>query len=120
MRDYLIAKRREAKAKSKGKKKHKDETPEEKRARKARKKEKREKRLHSSAVKDVEELLNNLGKRDRSGADKVLERSGYRDWSPSEDRRSISLRRRGRSRSRDRSKPRMDYRGTDRSRYLGE
>jgi len=117
MRDYLIAKRREAKAKSKAKRKHKDETPEERRARKLRKKEKREKRLQSSsAIKGVEELLNNLSKRDRSGAGNVLERSGHR----SESRMSISPRRHGRSRSRDRSASGMDYRGTERSRYLGE
>ena len=120
MRDYLIAKRREAKAKSKGKKKHKDETPEERRARKLRKKEKREKRLQSAAVKGVEELLNNLGKRDRSGEGNLLERSGHRDRLPSESRRSISPRRRGRSRSRDRSASRMDYQRTERSRYLDE
>lgn len=66
MRDYLIAQRREEKARKllKRKTKHKNETPEERRARKARKKEKREKRLKSAGVKGVEDLLKSLGKRD--------------------------------------------------------
>ena len=60
MREYLIAQRREEKAKKlKPKRKHKDETPEERRARKARKK---EKRLKSAGVKGVEDLLKSLGK----------------------------------------------------------
>ena len=69
MRDYLLAQRKEAKAKRKEKKnkskgKHKDETPEEKAARKARKKEKKllkAKKGHSEGVKAVQDLLSSLG-----------------------------------------------------------
>ncbi|KAJ3819720.1 hypothetical protein F5880DRAFT_1704845 [Lentinula raphanica] len=63
MRDYLLQKRREAKAlkkekKAKSKGKHKDETPEERRARKEKKKEKRKKKAEKSAgVLGVEKLL---------------------------------------------------------------
>ncbi|KAF8638533.1 hypothetical protein AX17_002076 [Amanita inopinata Kibby_2008] len=94
MRDYLIAKRKEEKAlkkkkmaKSKGK--HKDKTPEERASRKARKKAKREKKkLKSEGMKGVEELLNNLTRRDPGAS---------RDRSPQEEEG------RRRSRSRDRS-----------------
>lgn len=75
MRDYLIAKRKEEKAKrrDKGKKKaskskHKDETPEERAARKARKREKKEKKAKKAAksegVRAVEDLLKGLGNPD--------------------------------------------------------
>ncbi|KAJ3835043.1 hypothetical protein F5878DRAFT_629013 [Lentinula raphanica] len=63
MRDYLLQKRREAKAlkkekKAKSKGKLKDETPEERRARKEKKKEKRKKKAEKSAgVLGVEKLL---------------------------------------------------------------
>lgn len=77
MRDYLIAQRKEAKAKKKdkGKKKskdkHKNETPEEKAARKARKREKKEKKAKkagkSEGVRAVENLLKGLGKPDMGG-----------------------------------------------------
>ncbi|EAU84461.2 RNA-binding protein Cwf29 [Coprinopsis cinerea okayama7 len=59
MRDYLIAQRREAKAKKKGKEKkkskskHKDETPEERAARKARKREKKEKKKAKKGKSEV-------------------------------------------------------------------
>lgn len=67
MRDYLISQRKEQKAlkkdkKSKGKAKHKDETPEERRARKAKKKEKKAKKTKSAGMKGVEDLLNSLGR----------------------------------------------------------
>ncbi|KAK7062285.1 RNA-binding domain-containing protein [Favolaschia claudopus] len=72
MRDYLIAQRREAKALQKGKKskskgKHKDETPEERKARKARKAEKKARKTKkaSEGMRGVEELLNSLGGRPR-------------------------------------------------------
>jgi RNA-binding motif X-linked protein 2 len=68
MRDYLIEQRREAKAlkknkKSKGKMKHKDETPEERRARKAKKKERKARKVKSEGLKGVEDLLKSLGRR---------------------------------------------------------
>ncbi|KAF8961108.1 hypothetical protein BDZ97DRAFT_1905645 [Flammula alnicola] len=67
MRDYLIAQRREEKAlkkakKSKGKGKHKDETPEERRARKARNKARKAKKIKSAGTKAVEDLLNSFGR----------------------------------------------------------
>ncbi|KAF9006728.1 hypothetical protein BDQ17DRAFT_1277316 [Cyathus striatus] len=92
MRDYLIAKRKEEKAlkkkKSKSKGKHKDETPEERRARKARKKEKKAKK--SEGMKAVEALLSNLGRREegprsRSPADRKRRRSPTRSKSPDYD-----------------------------------
>uniref|UniRef100_A0A0W0FM52 RRM domain-containing protein n=1 Tax=Moniliophthora roreri TaxID=221103 RepID=A0A0W0FM52_MONRR len=71
MRDYLIEKYREEKAlknakKSKSKGKHKDKTPEERRARKERKREKKAKKekKKSEGVKGVEALLASLGGRD--------------------------------------------------------
>ncbi|RXW25794.1 hypothetical protein EST38_g19 [Candolleomyces aberdarensis] len=74
MRDYLIAKRKEEKAKKKdkGKKKskgkHSNETPEERAARKAKKREKKEKKAKkagkSEGVRAVENLLKGLGKPD--------------------------------------------------------
>ncbi|KAF8897892.1 hypothetical protein BD779DRAFT_1796454 [Infundibulicybe gibba] len=69
MRDYLIAKRKEEKAMKKAKKdkskgKHKDETPEERRARRQRKKDKRARKMKSDGMKGVEDLLNSLGNRD--------------------------------------------------------
>jgi len=67
MRDYLIQQRREAKAlkktKSKGKMRHKDETPEERRARKAKKKERKARKVKSEGLKGVEDLLKSLGRR---------------------------------------------------------
>lgn len=61
MRDYLIAKYKEEKAakKGKGKRKHKDETPEERKARKERKKLKKLKKQagKSEAAKGVMDLL---------------------------------------------------------------
>ena len=67
MRDYLIEQRREAKAlkkakKSKGKTKHKDETPEERRARKAKKKERKGRKVKSENLKGVKDLLKSLGR----------------------------------------------------------
>ncbi|CDO73811.1 hypothetical protein BN946_scf185015.g140 [Trametes cinnabarina] len=63
MRDYLIAKWKEEKAKKgkkyKSKRKHKEETPEERQARKERKKARKEKK--SAGVKAAEELLASLG-----------------------------------------------------------
>jgi len=80
MRDYLLAKRNEEKAKkvkkSKGKSKHNDETPEERRARKERKREKKAKRLgKSDGVKGVEELLNELEGRTKSSSARVRHHS---------------------------------------------
>jgi len=111
MRDYLIEKRREEKAKlsktkskSKGKSskgKHKDETPEERRARKARKKEKKERKLansggsggKSAGMRGVEELLNSLG--GRGGLPRSRSRSprrrNSRSPTPVEDRRARSV-----------------------------
>ena len=67
MRDYLLEKWREERAKKKGKKaksnrKHKDETPEERRARKERRREKRARREanKTAGVKGVEALLRSL------------------------------------------------------------
>ncbi|KAJ7771044.1 hypothetical protein DFH07DRAFT_239456 [Mycena maculata] len=73
MRDYLIAQRKEAKAlkkagkKSKSKGKHKDETPEERRARKAKKAEKkaRKGKKASEGMRGVEALLSTLDNRPR-------------------------------------------------------
>jgi RNA-binding motif X-linked protein 2 len=77
MRDYLIAKRKEEKAKKKdkgkrkSKDKHKNETPEERAARKAKKREKKEKKAKkagkSEGVRAVENLLKGLGKPDMGG-----------------------------------------------------
>lgn len=91
MRDYLIAQRKEQKAhkkeKSKGKSKHKDETPEERRARKERKKAKKAKK--SQGIRGVEDLLNEL--------ESLHRRRGSRDRDPSPvRRRSVSLERRHR------------------------
>ncbi|KAI9513288.1 hypothetical protein F5148DRAFT_971951, partial [Russula earlei] len=68
MRDYLLEKWREERAKKKGKKatsrgKHKDETPGERRERKKRKREKKAKReaSKSEGLKGVEALLRSLG-----------------------------------------------------------
>jgi RNA-binding motif X-linked protein 2 len=64
MRDYLLEKWREERAKKRGKKtkKHKDETPEERRARKERRKEKRARReaKKPAGLKGVEALLRSL------------------------------------------------------------
>ncbi|KAH9999979.1 hypothetical protein BJV77DRAFT_939404, partial [Russula vinacea] len=67
MRDYLLEKWREERAKKKGKKskrKHKDETPEERRARKERRREKRARRgaNNNAGLKGVEALLRSLPK----------------------------------------------------------
>jgi RNA-binding motif X-linked protein 2 len=79
MRDYLLEKWREERAKKKGKKskskgKHKDETPEERRLRKERKKEKRARReaSKSEGLKGVEALLKTLDQR----GDRREERTG--------------------------------------------
>ena len=107
MRDYLIAQRREAKAKKlKRKKKHEDETPEERRARKARKKEKKEKRLKSAGVKGVEALLESWTK--RGGGEPTSERNRQRDRPTSSNRKGDSPSRRERGHSRNRSPYRSD------------
>ncbi|KAF7294168.1 RRM domain-containing protein [Mycena chlorophos] len=94
MRDFLIAQRREEKAlgkksksksKSKSKKssKHKDETPEERKARKAAKKQKKARKAaqgQSDGVRGVQDLLSSLG-----GADFL--RSRRRSASPGPARR---------------------------------
>ncbi|KAJ4479006.1 hypothetical protein J3R30DRAFT_3657122 [Lentinula aciculospora] len=111
MRDYLLEKRREAKAlkkvkqpKSKGK--HKDETSEERRARKEKKKEKRKKKSEKSAgVLGVEQLLVSLGG-GTMGRDRDHERS------PSPARRSRSPRRQ--LHDRDLPKPRKRSSSGDR------
>lgn len=104
MRDYLLAQRKEEKArrkikkKSKSKGKRQDETPEERRARKARKKEKKAKKIKSAGMKGVEDLLNTLGRPD--------ERQPKREPKYEYDtnrRRSRSPERRHHSHSRSRS-----------------
>jgi RNA-binding motif protein, X-linked 2 len=88
MRDYLLKKWREERAKKKGKKsktkgKHKDETIEERRARKERKKEKRARReaVKSDGLKGVEALLNSLderrGRDERSSHSKRPQRRSF-------------------------------------------
>lgn len=67
MRDYLLEKWREERAKKKEKKskrKHRDETPEERRARKERRREKRARRgaNNNAGLKGVEALLRSLPK----------------------------------------------------------
>lgn len=100
MRDYLIAKWKEEKVKkkgaSKGKRKHKDETPEERRARKERKKQKKLRKQgdKSEGMRGVEELLNELEGMSHN-------RTGRRR-SPMDDRR--------RSGSRERRNELEDYR----------
>ncbi|KAI0303981.1 hypothetical protein BC826DRAFT_203463 [Russula brevipes] len=93
MRDYLLEKWREERAKKKGKKskskgKHKDETPEERRLRKERKKEKRARReaSKSEGLKGVEALLRSLDQR----GDRREERAGRGSLSPSDRHRSRS------------------------------
>ncbi|KIK53277.1 hypothetical protein GYMLUDRAFT_49453 [Collybiopsis luxurians FD-317 M1] len=116
MRDYLLEKRREAKAlkkekKSKSKSKHKDETPEERRARKERKKEKRKKKSEKSAgVLGVEKLLESLNRgtgRDRE-TQQDSDRDKVRDRDRGRDRRSRSPDRSFRSRSRSPKRQRRD------------
>ncbi|KAH9977675.1 hypothetical protein BGW80DRAFT_768946 [Lactifluus volemus] len=88
MRDYLLKKWREERARKKGKKsktkgKHKDETIEERRARKERKKEKRARReaVKSDGLKGVEALLNSLderrGRDERSSHSKRPQRRSF-------------------------------------------
>ncbi|KAH8096717.1 hypothetical protein BXZ70DRAFT_858335, partial [Cristinia sonorae] len=100
MRDYLLAQRKEQKALKKSKKskdKHKNETPEERRARKQRKKEKKEKKSRKSeGMKAVEELLKELGGRDRGESDRrhhssspQRERSRNRELRRREDRMDV-------------------------------
>ncbi|KAF7332667.1 RRM domain-containing protein [Mycena kentingensis (nom. inval.)] len=112
MRDFLIAQRREAKAKAKSKsskskskkssKKHKDETPEERRARKARKAEKKARKAgKSEGVRGVQDLLDSLGGGFGAGPKRQRSRS-----------RTPPLRRRSRSRS---PPPRQDERNRERS-----
>ena len=118
MRDYLIAQRKEQKSlrkdkKSKGKGKHKDETPEERRARKARKKEKKAKKIKSAGMKGVEDLLNSLG-RPPPPENSRLDDQGARHGRFS-DRRSRTRSPRRRSRSRSPPRPHKDdrYRRSD-------
>jgi len=94
MRDYLLEKWREERAKKKGKKskskgKHKDETPEERRLRKERKKEKRARReaSKSEGLKGVEALLRSL---DQRGGTREERAPGRRSLSPSDRHRSRS------------------------------
>jgi RNA-binding motif protein, X-linked 2 len=100
MRDYLIAKWKEQKAKKKGelkgKRKHKDETPEERRARKERKKQKKLRKQggKSAGMRGVEDLLNELEGMSRN-------RAG-RHYSPVADKRRL--------RSRERRDDPEDYR----------
>ncbi|KAF8157597.1 hypothetical protein BJ912DRAFT_1070165, partial [Pholiota molesta] len=105
--------------KAKGKGKHKDETPEERRARKARKKEKKAKKIKSAGMKGVEDLLNSLGRPpppppDSPRSDARSDR--HRRYSPARSRsrrsvsRSASPRRRSRSPERDRERPYKDDR----------
>lgn len=120
MRDYLIAQRREAAAKtkkSKGKRKHKDETPEEKRARKAKKREKKEKRLKSAGMKGVEEILTKLSK--RGDGEHNSEKVVYSGHSRHGDIRNMPSRHHEHSRSRERSPLRYDERcrRSDEDRY---
>jgi len=84
MRDYIIAQRREERASKKSKKrkskgKHKDETPEERRARKEKKQGKRNRKLQekSEGVRNVEQLLRSLDRRREEG--------GHRSVSPRRD-----------------------------------
>ncbi|ESK86978.1 rna-binding protein cwf29 [Moniliophthora roreri MCA 2997] len=117
MRDYLIEKYREEKAlknakKSKSKGKHKDKTPEERRARKERKREKKAKKekKKSEGVKGVEALLASLGGRDgvRLSSSRRDDRSRSRSPNRSPPRRKHY--------SRSRSPPtRRDYRSRSRS-----
>ncbi|KAF8165708.1 hypothetical protein B0H34DRAFT_794066 [Crassisporium funariophilum] len=106
MRDYLIAQRKEAKAlkkakKSKGEGKHKDETPDERRARKVRKKQKKEKKSKSLAAKGVEDLLNSLGRRDIERHTSGDSMHGRRDQPLDSDQKVRSpIKRRSRSRER--------------------
>jgi RNA-binding motif protein, X-linked 2 len=93
MYEYLVAQRREEKAKKKAKKAksksgRKDETPEERRARKERKRAKKARKQigKSDALKGVEDMLKQLNRRDpgRSQEDEAGEqfrhRSRSRDW----------------------------------------
>ena len=89
MAEFLLARWKEEKAlkksgKFKSKEKHKDETPEERKARKARKKEKKEKKERKSkskseGMKGVEELLASLG---NGGVGRERTRSRSRDRVP--------------------------------------
>ncbi|KAG2013195.1 RNA-binding protein Cwf29 [Coprinopsis cinerea AmutBmut pab1-1] len=122
MRDYLIAQRKEAKAKKKGKEKkkskskHKDETPEERAARKARKREKKEKKKakkgKSEGVRAVENLLSSLGVDQRD-----VRRSRDRSRTPDERRRRDSRSRSPHHGRRRRSYSPDDYDSRRRSRY---
>lgn len=101
MRDYLIQKYKEEKAKkkgsSKGKRKHKDETPEERRARKERKKLKKLKKAEKSeGMRAVENLLKEL---------ETQHRPRRRSPSP-DDRRRPDSRERHADRYEDRSRDR--------------
>ncbi|KAK7053995.1 RNA-binding domain-containing protein [Favolaschia claudopus] len=119
MRDYLIAQRREAKALQKGKKskskgKHKDETPEERKARKARKAEKKSRKTKkaSEGMRGVEALLNSLGGRTRRPS-----RSRSRSPSPRQMRRQRSDSPRRPDDRRPRSPGAYDHPSRDDGRY---
>ncbi|GJE84862.1 RNA-binding domain-containing protein [Phanerochaete sordida] len=107
MRDYLLAKYKEEKAKkkgsSKGKHKRKDETPEERRARKERKKQKKLKKAEKSeGMRAVEDLLKELEREHRPKR---------RSPSPDGRRRPDSRDRRA---ERDEDRPRDRRRSRDR------
>jgi RNA-binding motif protein, X-linked 2 len=100
MRDYLIKKWGEERAKKKGKKsktkgKHKDETIEERRARKERKKVKRARReaVKSDGLKGVEALLKSLDER-RGREERPSRSKRPQSRSFSSDDRSMSPRQR--------------------------
>jgi RNA-binding motif X-linked protein 2 len=94
MRDYLLAKHREEKAKSKGKKKkHADETPEERRARKERKKAKKD-------TKSKEGKSQHSDDRKHGVTDRSSRRHRSRSRSPRRTKDASPERRRDRSRDR--------------------
>jgi RNA-binding motif protein, X-linked 2 len=118
MRDYLLEKRREEKALKNSKKpqrskgKHKDETPEERRARKDRKKAKKAKKLknRSEGMRGVEALLSALGGREREDRDGERRRS--RSLTPERKRIRSPTSREGRgARTRSRSRSWSPHRG---------
>lgn len=119
MRDYLLQKRREEKALTKPKKhkskgKHKDETPEERKARKARKK---EKKVKSEGMRAVESLLSNLGRRDLGPSTRSRSRSPGGDR-PRRGSRSPTRYRESPPGRRERASDDLDYEARKkRSRY---
>ncbi|KDQ08267.1 hypothetical protein BOTBODRAFT_148801 [Botryobasidium botryosum FD-172 SS1] len=121
MRDYLLAKRKEAKAEKKGKKskkrKHDNETPEERRARKERKRAKKEKRAGPSSKSG-----SGSGKTREAG--EARERGGGSSSSRREERRRSPVPRldrngdaRMRAGSRSRSPARSSNHRSDRDRW---